>query len=85
MGLGVVRGIDRVKKCFYILTPIAPNRLTKNPPNVLVRGLLQLPLTCTFRGVHSETLPHQNCDGISSGTGDDIMKSKNAPAKPAGR
>jgi len=85
MGLGIVRGIDRVKQCFYILTPIAPNRLMKNPPNVLVRGLLQLPLTCTHRGVHSETLPHQNCDGISSGTGDDIMKSKNAPAKPAGR
>mmetsp|Transcript_5229 Transcript_5229/g.14824 ORF Transcript_5229/g.14824 Transcript_5229/m.14824 type:complete len:782 (-) Transcript_5229:2365-4710(-) len=85
MGLGIVRGIDNVKQCFYILTPIASDPLMETPPNVLVRGLLQLPLTCTYRGVHSETLPHQNCDGISSGIGDDIMKSKNAPAKPAAR
>lgn len=82
MGLGIIRGIDRVKQCFYILTPIEPGRLIKNPPNVLVRGLLQLPLTCTYRGVHSESLPYQTCDCISSGTGDDIMKSKNAPKPP---
>lgn len=82
MGLGIVRGIDRVKQCFYILTPIEPRKLIKSPPNVLVRGLLQLPLTCTYRGVHSESMPYQNCDCISSGTGDDIMKSKNAPKPP---
>ena len=82
MGLGIIRGIDRVKQCFYILTPIEPGRLIKNPPNVLVRGLLQLPLTCTYRGVYSESLPYQTCDCISSGTGDDIMKSKNAPKPP---
>ena len=85
MGLGIVRAMDRVKQCFYILTPVAPEELMKSPPNVLVRGMLQLPLTCAYRGVHSESLPYQNCDCITSGTGDDIMKSKNAPAKPAPR
>jgi len=85
MGLGIVRGIDKVRQCFYILTPIAPEKLNESPPNVLVRGLLQLPLTCTYRGVDSESLQHLNCDNICSGTGDEIMKSKNAPAKPPAR
>lgn len=81
LGLGIIRGIDRVRECFYILTPLAPEELTSRKPNVIVRARIQLPLECTFRGVHSEAFQYQSCDGLTSGIGDDVMKSRNAAVK----
>lgn len=81
VGLGIVRGIDVSRKCFYILTPVSEGLLARFVPNLLVRASFQLPQECTFLGVHSESFPHQSCEVLSAGIGDDIMKSKNAPGK----
>jgi len=81
VGLGLIRGVDRSRQCFYVLTPIAPEQLRNRAPNVLVRAGIQVPIECIFSGVHSEAFPYQSSDGLVSGIGDDMMKSRNAPIK----
>lgn len=74
-GLGIVRGIDRKHKAFYILTPLDETTLGDNVTSI-VRGQLQLPLECIFRGEYSETFPFLCCEGVSIGIGNDGTSKK---------
>ena len=69
-GLGLVRGIDRENKVFYILTPLDQTTLGDNVKSI-VRGQLQIPFECVFRGEHSEAFPFLCCEGVSIGIGND--------------
>lgn len=79
LGLGIVRGIDRKHKLFYILTPLDKTTLESNV-KAIIRGQMQLPLECIFRGENSEAFPFLCCEGVSIGIGNDgttKKKSKN--------
>jgi len=73
VGLGIIRGIDRRKRLFYILTPVPASEViyVEN----IVYGNIQLPLECVFLGLKAESFSFQCCDRISNGIGGDIIKS----------
>lgn len=73
IGLGIVRSIDRVKRLYYILTPLPASKLQIGVTTI-VRGQLQLPFECVFHGHNSDSFPYQSCLGISVGSGE-VMKS----------
>lgn len=77
VGLGIVRAIDREQRLFYILTPVAPELLSR--ANVLSRGSILLPLICHFRGVDVESFAYQSIEGGHKATvlGADPIKSRN--------
>jgi hypothetical protein len=75
-GIGIVRSIDRVRRLFYILTPLPPSTLQTHV-NTLVGASIGLPLDCIFRGIMSEAFPHQSCDCVLNKLqGSDVMKSR---------
>eukprot|EP00978_Attheya_sp_CCMP212_P010220 scaffold24561_cov64-Attheya_sp.AAC.7 len=75
-GIGIVRSIDRVRRLFYILTPLPASMLQKHV-NTLVGASIGLPLDCIFRGIMSEAFPYQSCDCVLNKLqGSDVMKSR---------
>jgi polynucleotide 5'-hydroxyl-kinase GRC3/NOL9 len=78
VGLGLVRAIHREARLFYILTPVPFDRL--RTVNCLVRGSVEVPVECTYRGVHSDSFPYQsfepNCGGGSGSAGSPILGDK---------
>jgi hypothetical protein len=83
-GLGLIRGIDRVRQLFFVITPVAPEQLAR--VNVLSRGIISLPLEFYFRGVRSECFPYQACDDSKQLDilGADPMFSRNSIARKGG-
>ena len=75
VGLGLIRSIDRERRCFFILTPV-PLETLQNA-DVFVGGSIHVPTECVYRGVHSEVFPYMSCDGVSVGVGGEFMKSRN--------
>jgi polynucleotide 5'-hydroxyl-kinase GRC3/NOL9 len=75
VGLGLIRSIDRVKRYFYILTPV-PMTVLQNVDEI-VGGSIQVPTECLYRGVNAESFPYLSCDGVSIGIGGEFMKSRN--------
>jgi len=73
-GVGIIRGIDRRRRIFFILTPVPPERV-----NVLSVGSIQLPVECTFRGVESESFAFQSAATSSEAAvlGAEPMRSRN--------
>jgi len=65
VGLGVIRSIDRMHKKFYILTPVPFHKLLK--VTIFVKGSIQLPMECIFRGAMAESFSYYSCSGVSSG------------------
>jgi polynucleotide 5'-hydroxyl-kinase GRC3/NOL9 len=75
VGLGLIRSIDRVKRYFYVLTPV-PTTILQNVDEI-VGGSIQVPTECLYRGVNAESFPYLSCDGVSIGIGGEFMKSRN--------
>jgi hypothetical protein len=75
VGLGLIRSIDRVKRYFYILTPV-PTTLLQTVDEI-VGGSIQVPTECLYRGVDAESFPYLSCDAVSIGIGGEFMKSRN--------
>ena len=75
VGLGLIRSIDRVRRYFYILTPVPMANL--QCVDVIVGGSIQVPTECLYRGVHAESFPYLSCDGLSVAVGGEFMKSRN--------
>ena len=75
MGLGLIRSIDRVRRYFYILTPVP--MVILQSVDVIVGGSIQVPTECLYRGVSAESFPYLSCDGLSTGIGGEFMKSRN--------
>jgi polynucleotide 5'-kinase involved in rRNA processing len=65
VGLGLIRSIHREARLFYVLTPVPCDRLR----NVvrLVRGSVQIPVECTFRGSQSDSFPYQSFEPSDNG------------------
>jgi polynucleotide 5'-hydroxyl-kinase GRC3/NOL9 len=74
IGLGIVRSIDRERMIFYILSPVPPDKIVN--VTVLLKGTLELPVECVFRGVHAEALPYMACSRKVHGVGGEVMKSR---------
>lgn len=81
IGLGLIRGIDLQRRWLYVLSPVAQESLRN--VNRLVRGSIDLPLECWFRGVEAESFPHLAIE-VKRGPkvlGRDPMKSRNSIAR----
>ncbi|KAL3816814.1 hypothetical protein ACHAXA_008677 [Cyclostephanos tholiformis] len=76
VGLGIIRGVDRLLGIFLVLTPVHP-RLLEGATS-FVGGNIHLPLECVYRGVHSDSLPHMSCGHTlaSASSGSDAMKNR---------
>jgi polynucleotide 5'-kinase involved in rRNA processing len=89
VGLGIVRSIDWQRRLLYLLTPIAPDQLSRVHV-LLVGGNFVLPLQCTFRGANAEAFPYQsqsNSFKMKQLAGAEPMKSRNTLVRrntPAG-
>lgn len=75
VGLGIIRSIDRAKMLFYILTPVAIDKLAH--VTAFVKGSLELPVECIYRGIHAEAFPYLSCRKKVEGLGGTVMKSRN--------
>jgi len=75
VGLGLVRSIDRIRKTFYILTPVDGERL--KDVNVLVGGTVDVPVEFWFRGAYAESFPYQSYSTTNNSIGTEPMKSRN--------
>ena len=77
VGLGIIRSIDRVRRIFFVITPVHHNSLVK--VTSLVGGNIGLPLECVFRGVQSDSFPFLTCAHslTNPGLGADAMRSRN--------
>ena len=73
LGLGIIRGVDAINKCLYILTPIAFDRLKEC--NILIRGSLELPTIALHVGNGSAT-PYLSSEAVA-GEGANAQKSRN--------
>lgn len=74
LGVGIVRSIDRTNRLLFLLTPLSQSAMQSG--RILVRGSIQAPLDCYFRGVHSCSFPHLTCEGKPSVVGGGVMKSR---------
>lgn len=74
-GEGLIRGVDSDRRFFYILTPLNTTLLKENVKSI-VRGQLQVPMECIFRGEYSESFPFLCCEGVSVGIGSDNTTKK---------
>jgi polynucleotide 5'-hydroxyl-kinase GRC3/NOL9 len=83
VGLGIVRSIDRVRRLFYILTPVAHDDLVSVNALSLASNTLVLPLESTFRGVHAESTPYLEFDDYKKLDllGAEPIKSRNTIAR----
>ena len=75
VGLGIIRSIDRARMLFYILSPVAPEKIVNVA--VLLKGTLELPIECVYRGIHAEALPYLACRRKVDTIGGEVMKSRN--------
>ena len=85
VGLGIVRAIDRVRRIFYILTPVPHDKLVSVNVLSLANHSLTLPFESLYRGVHSEASPYMAYDNDRAKTsnvlGAEPMKSRNSIAR----
>lgn len=56
VGLGLVRAVDPVEKCLYLVTPVPHSVL--NMVNLLIRGTCDLPVTLATQGHGKNALPY---------------------------
>jgi hypothetical protein len=56
----LIRSIHREARLFYVLTPVPLDQL--RIVNCLVRGSVEVPVECTFRGVQSDSFEYQSFD-----------------------
>jgi len=78
VGLGIVRSVDKAKRLLYILTPVDASKDILPTVTALVKGSLELPTVCIYRGFDSEAFPYLACKQNTAGSiGGDIMKSRN--------
>ena len=87
LGLGLVRSIDRIRRLFYILTPVPADQL--QDVDTLLLGNLETPKQFYFRGIEAESFPYlvfdkrnNNKDSSKGGAapilGSDPMHSRNS-------
>jgi polynucleotide 5'-hydroxyl-kinase GRC3/NOL9 len=79
VGLGIVRSIDRARMLFYVLTPVDSDKLVN--VTAFIKGSLELPVECVYRGAQAEAFPYLSCRRKVEGLGGSVMKSRNNIAR----
>jgi polynucleotide 5'-hydroxyl-kinase GRC3/NOL9 len=83
VGLGIVRSVDHRHRLYYILSPLALEKLRL--VNVLLMGGIQLPIVCVYRGIYSEALPYMVLNSKNCNIGEEVMKSRQNIGRKAPR
>lgn len=76
LGLGIIRSIDQEQMLLYILSPVPPDKIVH--VDVVVKGTLELPVECVYRGIHADALPYMACKRKVDSVGGEIMKSRHS-------
>jgi hypothetical protein len=61
---------------FYILSPVPLNKMVNVA--VVLKGTLELPVECVYRGIHADALPYMACKRKVDSVGGEIMKSRHS-------